>query len=327
MTETGWNAGKDREKGIEIAMENWGVPAYWLARNGVLASFASGKSSALVIDVGASNTSITPVHDGLVLKKGVVHSPLAGNYISQQLRLLFAQSTPVVPLTPHYLITSKTAVDANSPSAATYRKFPEGTEPHPSFRTFQEERVLTEFKESVIAAWPGPGRLGGHTPQGNTNMDVARQHPGKPFEMPDGWNQLFPAVDRYRPIESLFDAKLALSDASNPPPSQHQCIPDLVKSSLSQVDVDIRPYLLNAVVVTGSSSLYQGFVERLDGELKQMYPGVRVRLAAPGNPVERKFGSWIGGSILASLGTFHQMWISRKEYEEHGKGIVEKRCK
>lgn len=39
MTETGWNAGKDRERGIEIAMENWGCPAYWLARNGVLASW------------------------------------------------------------------------------------------------------------------------------------------------------------------------------------------------------------------------------------------------------------------------------------------------
>lgn len=38
MTETGWNGGKNREKGIEIAMENWGCPAYWLARSGVLAA-------------------------------------------------------------------------------------------------------------------------------------------------------------------------------------------------------------------------------------------------------------------------------------------------
>ena len=38
MTETGWNPAKNREKGIEIAMENWGVPAYWLAQNGVLAA-------------------------------------------------------------------------------------------------------------------------------------------------------------------------------------------------------------------------------------------------------------------------------------------------
>jgi actin-related protein len=32
--------------------------------------FAGGKASALVVDVGASNISITPVHDGLILKKG-----------------------------------------------------------------------------------------------------------------------------------------------------------------------------------------------------------------------------------------------------------------
>lgn len=41
MTETGWNAGKDREKGIEIAIENWGCPAFWLARSGVLAACVS----------------------------------------------------------------------------------------------------------------------------------------------------------------------------------------------------------------------------------------------------------------------------------------------
>lgn len=45
LTETGWNAGKDREKGIEIAMENWGCPAFWLARNGVLAAFVFHLSS------------------------------------------------------------------------------------------------------------------------------------------------------------------------------------------------------------------------------------------------------------------------------------------
>ena len=58
-----------------------------------------------------------------------------------------------------------------------------------------------------------------------------------------------------------------------------------------------------------------------------MYQGSRVRLHSPGNLVERKYASWVGGSILASLGTFHQMWISKKEYEEQGSMIVEKRCK
>lgn len=289
--------------------------------------FASGKATALVIDVGASSTSITPVHDGLILKKGIARSPLGGNYISQQLRLLFSTQQPPVPLTPHYLIASKTPVDAGAPSQATLRNFPPGTEPDPSFRHFQEERILTEFKESVVATWPGPGRLSGHSPQGGTNMDMARQHPGRPFEMPDGWNQMFPAVDRYRPVESIFDAKLAFSDAANPPPSPSQTIIALIQSSLSQIDVDIRATMLAHIILTGGSSLYSGFAERMQQELTAAYPGTKVRIAASSNPVERKFGSWIGGSILASLGTFHQMWISRKEYEEQGAGIVEKRCK
>ncbi|KAL8736784.1 MAG: hypothetical protein Q9166_000150 [cf. Caloplaca sp. 2 TL-2023] len=325
MTETGWNTGKGREKPIEIAMENWGAPAFWLARSGVLSAFSAGKASALVIDVGASSTSITPVHDGVMLKKGTHRCPLAGNYISDQLRLIFSTSQPSIPLTPHYLINSKTPVDAGAPSQATYRTFPSGSEPSPSFRTLQEERLLTEFKESVVSVWH-PGRLGGHNQHGGTNLDAARTQNAKSFEMPDGYNQLF-GVERYRAVESLFDVKMALSDASHPAPTPNQTLPQMIGQSLSQVDVDIRPHLLSNVVVVGGSSLIHGFNERLKQELEAMYPGPRVRIFSPGAVVERKFSGWIGGSILASLGTFHQMWISKKEYDEHGPGIVEKRCK
>lgn len=39
MTECGWNPTKAREKTVEIAMEKWGTPAFYLARNGVLAAY------------------------------------------------------------------------------------------------------------------------------------------------------------------------------------------------------------------------------------------------------------------------------------------------
>lgn len=269
-------------------------------------SFSAGKPTALVIDVGASNISVTPVHDGLMLKKGVARSPLAGNFISSQLRLLFSTTQPPINLAPHYLITSKTAVDAGSPSQATYRTFPPSTAPSQSFRYLQEERVLAEFKESVVQVWPGPGRLAGNTQQGGANEDIAKAQPGRSFEMPDGWNQMF-GVERYRAVEGVFDAKMALSDATNPPPSQSQTLPALIQSSLSQVDVDIRPHLLANVVVTGGSSLLLQFNERLNQELMALYPAPKVKVTAPGNTAERRFASWIGGSILASLGTFHQV--------------------
>ena len=41
----------------------------------------------------------------------------------------------------------------------------------------------------------------------------------------------------------------------------------------------------------------------------------KIRIAAA---AERKFGAWIGGSILGSLSTFQKMWVSREEYNEYG---------
>ena len=38
VTEPGWNPAKNREKIMEIAMEEWGVPAFFLARSGVMAA-------------------------------------------------------------------------------------------------------------------------------------------------------------------------------------------------------------------------------------------------------------------------------------------------
>ena len=265
----------------------------------------------------------------MILKRGVQHSPLGGDYISSQIRALFKSNSPQpITITPHYLISSKTAVEAGQPPQAKYRTFPPEKAPDASYRTLLEERTLSEFKECVVQVWPGPNKLSALGPNGVSNEEVARGTPGRPFEFPDGYNQVFGA-DRYRVVESLFDAKAAIPDPESafPAPTQAQTVPELIKNALNGVDVDIRPHLLANVVVTGASSLLYGFTDRLNQELMQTYPGPRVRISAPGNTAERRFGSWIGGSILASLGTFHQMWISKKEYDEHGPNIVEKRCK
>ena len=358
MTEPVWNTSKARERCAEMAIESWGSPAFYIARQGVMAAFAAGKATALVVDIGASNTSITPVHDGIILKKGIQHSILAGNFISSQIRNVLASNQPEpITITPHYLIKSKTPVDAGQPASAVLREFPVGfTPPQPSFRRYQEERTLLEFKELVVQTWPGPNGLLSST-NGVAQDEVARGYPSKTFEFPDGYNQLF-SSERCKVAEPLFDhraftpppppnASSSASEAtetSSPPSSSlassspwdtpynqpittDQTIPSMIRTCLNNVDVDIRPLMLSNVVVTGGSSLLPGLTDRLNSELQRMFPSTRVRLQAAGNTAERKFGAWIGGSIMASLGTFHQMWISKKEFEEHGVGIVEKRCK
>jgi hypothetical protein len=62
-----------------------------------------------------------------------------------------------------------------------------------------------------------------------------------------------------------------------------------------------------------------GFGERLLNELKALGGDVKINISAP---KERRFSTWMGGSILATLGTFKQMWVLRKEYEDEGANVV-----
>ncbi|KAI0141559.1 chromatin remodeling and histone acetyltransferase complexes subunit putative [Xylariaceae sp. FL1272] len=316
ITEAPWNSGKAREKAIEIAMENWGVPAFWLCRTPVCAAFAAGKASALVIDVGGANTSVTAIHDGMILKRSVQRSQIGGLWLSQQIKSMWAASDPTIDIVPSYLVGSKNAVEAGAPAQAERKKY--AYDIHPSFHAYEEEKLLTEYKESVVEVWKGPGRY-----LNPGNEDLVKTQPGRVFEMPDGSNQMW-REQRFAVSEGMWDESAALP---LPDGSKAQTIPELIKACLSAVDVDLRPNLLGNVVVTGSTSLLNGFNDRLNNELMAMHPGMKIKLHAAGLTTERRFGAWIGGSILASLGTFHQMWISRKEYEENGAGIVEKRCK
>ncbi|KOS19594.1 Actin-related protein 4 [Escovopsis weberi] len=319
MTEAPWNSAKARERAIEMSMESWGTPAFWLSRTPVLSAFAAGKATALIIDVGGANTSVTAIHDGMVLKRSVQKSPVGGLWLSGQIRNMWEGSDPRVPLTPTFMVENKTPVDALAPPQFRERKFPYDV--HASLRAFEEERVLAEFKESVVEIWRGPGRY-----SAPGNEEYVKSQPGRVFEMPDGYNQMW-REQRFKVSEGMWDETAGYPVPEAERLTKAQTIPEMIRAALNAVDVDLRGNLLGNVVVTGSTSLINGFNDRLNNELTAMYPGMKIKIHAAGLSSERRFSAWIGGSILASLGTFHQMWISKKEYEENGAGIVEKRCK
>jgi actin-like protein 6A len=101
---------------------------------------------------------------------------------------------------------------------------------------------------------------------------------------------------------------------------------DLVFDGISASDVDLRRELFNNIILSGGLSNLQGVQMKLQSDLSARVPhGYKLKLISA-SPIERRFSSWVGGSILASLGSFHQIWISKAEYEEHGAKIVEKKC-
>ncbi|KAM4875550.1 beta-actin-like protein 2 isoform 4-T4 [Thomomys bottae] len=95
-------------------------------------------------------------------------------------------------------------------------------------------------------------------------------------------------------------------------------------NSILKCDVDIRRDLYANTVLSGGSTMYPGIADRMQKEIVALAPGtMKIKIIAP---PERKYSVWIGGSILASLSTFQQMWISKQEYDEAGPPIVHRKC-
>uniref|UniRef100_A0A7S3NPX9 Actin n=1 Tax=Aureoumbra lagunensis TaxID=44058 RepID=A0A7S3NPX9_9STRA len=118
---------------------------------------------------------------------------------------------------------------------------------------------------------------------------------------------------------SSYYASPALTTFRSFEPPSYQSIPSLVRSALERSDVDVRKDLLNNVVLAGGTSLFPGLPERIHRELADNLAPTRLKTKLiVASPIERQFSAWIGASILASLGSFQQLWLSKQEYHEDG---------
>uniref|UniRef100_A0A8C1D031 Actin alpha 1, skeletal muscle a n=1 Tax=Cyprinus carpio carpio TaxID=630221 RepID=A0A8C1D031_CYPCA len=96
------------------------------------------------------------------------------------------------------------------------------------------------------------------------------------------------------------------------------------RKDIMKCDIDIRKDLYANNVLSGGTTMYPGIADRMQKEITALAPStMKIKIIAP---PERKYSVWIGGSILASLSTFQQMWITKQEYDEAGPSIVHRKC-
>eukprot|EP01043_Picozoa_sp_COSAG02_P050635 COSAG02_NODE_5229_length_4522_cov_31.762605_3_plen_377_part_00 len=137
----------------------------------------------------------------------------------------------------------------------------------------------------------------------------------KTYEMPDG-QVITLGNERFRCPEALFDPSLLGMETAG--------IQELAYNSIMKCDIDIRRSLYGNIVMSGGTTMYGGIAERVHKEITALAPnGMKVKVIAP---PERKYSVWIGGSILASLATFQQMWITKEEYDDTGPTLVHRKC-
>jgi len=298
FSEASWNVRNNREKLTELMFEKYNVPAFFLVKNAVLAAFASGRATALVVDSGATHTSAIPVHEGYVLSQAVVKSPLGGDYLSLQCKQYLEGQG--IDLTAAYKIASKETVKEKDKPRFSFKNLPDNLTQ--SWQNYMLKGLLQDFQISVLQVLESP-----------FDERTACQIPSQSYEFPTGYHQEF-GSERFKLAESLFDHTMLGAG-------------QLASTSVGMCDADVRMSLFGSVVITGGNTLLQGFPERLNRDLQHRAPSnTRLKMISANGSVERRFGAWIGGSILASIGTFQQMWISSQEYEESGKSQVERKC-
>lgn len=325
-----------REQILELLFETFEVPAVFVGRASSLAAFSAGRSTALVCECSGASTSVVPVLDGFILHKATRRSSRGGIWLTERLEQVLARSAGDIVVRPRYAtrrggrVCGTVGVDAADVFAGT----------HPSYERYYKLDVVREMKEEVCAL----ARL-----KLDKREIAALIPPGQAYELPDG-TRVEVTPDMFSLPEFLLEPQV--DDASLPQPpagasaeppavpgaeevqdmgaaidavASHVPLPKMLHDALSNCDPDIRKDMLQNILLTGGGSLFSGLPERLHRELSALLPTAMKPRIIAASPVERRFSTWIGGSILASLGSFQQLWLSRAEFLEGGASLAEQR--
>mmetsp|Transcript_37915 Transcript_37915/g.61441 ORF Transcript_37915/g.61441 Transcript_37915/m.61441 type:complete len:463 (-) Transcript_37915:243-1631(-) len=321
LAEPSFNNKAQRDKYCQIMFEKFKCPALFMAKNAVLSAFAFGRSTGVVLDCGGGVTSAVPVHDGYALTKSIVKSPLAGETLTDHLLQLLEKKYG--SLRPNYMFEKKEIKPGEF--QVTAKDFPRTTQ---SYKRYMQQAIVRDVKESCCRVSEAS-----FDPSGNQNIPVAVVD----YELPDG-TKIGLTTERFLIPEIMFNPSLLYSDGISNGGSEGDAqraasgerplgVHMMVKEAVNKCDADIRKDLYNSVIITGGNSSFPAFQDRIQKDLSEAAPPqLKVKTVQVPSSTERKFSVFIGGSILASLGSFQQMWMSRQEYEEHGPALLEKKC-
>mmetsp|Transcript_3131 Transcript_3131/g.4171 ORF Transcript_3131/g.4171 Transcript_3131/m.4171 type:complete len:435 (+) Transcript_3131:95-1399(+) len=286
LTEAPHNPKSNRTTTSEIFFESYRAPALFFSPPAVLSLYASGRTTGVVLDVGEGTTHVIPVYEGYALKHSIGRSDIGGRDVSQELQLLLRKNSGLI------------------------------------FNTSAERDLVKKMKEDIcfVSSNGSSGSDIGSTSStgGGTNIgdagNTSNNNAGEKvtYQLPDGQAVSISPEERYLAPEVLFNPSLI--------GSEEKSVADTLVSSIMKSDLDLRPALFTQIVLAGGTTCLPGFGDRLLADVRRNAPShTRIRISAP---PERIYSAWAGGSILASLATFKNMWVTRAEYEEYGDSLM-----
>lgn len=367
ITEPVWNSNKTKSDLAQIAFEQLQVPLFSIVKSPLAQLYHMGRSSGLVVDIGGSVTSVTPILDGIVQQKSSFHSKYAGDFVSLHSLRSLESKLDYQPLQLDYarLLPRKLGVCEMSESFKLYHV---------------NNNVLLHFKQTMLSVSEPQHGMGG--PGGYYAPQPHHQHPAV-YQLPDRTHVSYNDGELYSLTEPLFLPYMynlpgiTIPEASVEKASTHGLC-NLVLFALKNLEAtfmssvtnesqsatannrfnEILRLIFSSMLITGGGSLIPGLSERLCGELIRLTPQVLpnylfngsyrvninvLRNAGAGDineTLDRKFGAWLGAANLASMlkaspiddsGSsniaLENWFVSKANYEELGQDYIVERFK
>lgn len=296
LTEAPLNPMSNRDIMCQVMFEQFNVPCVYVSIQAVLALYASGRTTGVVVDSGDGVSHVVPVYEGFALPSSIKRMDVAGRDITTQLS---------------YNIRRMSGVALQSSSEMEI------------VRLIKEQCCfISKDLEKDEKAY---GALYARKTKTKNELFTT-------YTLPDG-HELYLGAEKFQSLEILFNPQL-IGDES---PGLHE----LISLAVNKTDLDLRPHLYQNLLLSGGNTLITNFGDRLLKELKSIQnqaidssiwnnsrmeehynTKMKVKIFAP---PERKYSTWIGGSILAGLSTFKKMWVTLEEYRDNP-DIVHKKC-
>ena len=213
MIERSYNPPATRQLMTELLFEELQVPAMFLGKDAVMACYGCGRTSATVIDIGYSGTTVTPVFEGYVENKGIRRNPTASIFHMDEMIISNLDKSyykkkkqkntyTVMPLYQlrqknHKLRKLSIHTAARLHLASQCREEGAGV------------TINTAIDSNTMGNTADPALL-------KSNAASTFNAPSKPFELPDGTVIDVPSSDRFRVANIVYgtdDASQQLRDA------------------------------------------------------------------------------------------------------------------
>ena len=297
----------NRIKLTEFMFEKYKIPAIYICKSAVLSGFSCGRSTCLVFDSGHNTTYAVPVNEGYALQKSLIKNNIAGDWVTNLVEKNLEKRN--ININPFFKFKVKKDGEKYKTEFLKDDAIFDKT-----YENFWKKVIIRDLKESCLT----------------TNDEALKYDEAKDEFIPNSVNQelIYDLPDK-NTINMTHDKNLILERVFNPVKEYPEFMGyhQMVNDAISKSDLEIKKELYSNIFLCGGNTLFSGFPERFQKQIintnKQTF---KIKIITHPSNTERKFSAWIGGSILSSLGTFHQLWLSLAEFEEHGASIIERKC-